>query len=132
MGLKAPLEAMLNTVILLEPLLAAIRKLPLGVAETAIPRPPEEPPVAKGDPVTDVKTPVLGFIVKALTSFEPELEANRKLPTMATPIRLEAKKPSPTPVPPVANGDPATGLRVPLEATEKPETVLETNWSSLV
>jgi hypothetical protein len=87
--------------------------------------------VGKGDPATGVKAPVLVSIANTLTSVDVALDANRKLPAIV--IRFEAMAPPPQPMPPVRNGDPATGVRVPLGATEKAETVFaESRWSSFV
>jgi hypothetical protein len=124
MGVSDPLGAMLNSVILLEPLLAAIKNMPFGVAESEIPRNPE-PPVGNGDPATRLKVPVLVLMLNTLTSFEPPLDAKRRLPTVLTVTPFEAISVAKQQVPPVANGDPGTGVSVPFEATEKPETVLE-------
>src|SRR5262249_22108192 len=65
-AVRAPFAAMLYTLALLEVEFAAIRYLPSGVAARDIPFIPD-PPVAKGDPGTDVSTPVAGFIENALT-----------------------------------------------------------------
>jgi len=72
-------------------------------------------------------------MLNTLTLFDPVLDAKRKLPTFPTVMRLVLKKQHPPPpVPPVAYGDPGTGVSVPFEAKEKPETVLGPLMSSLV
>jgi hypothetical protein len=83
MGVSAPLLAMLKTVRLLDPPLAAIKNLPSGVDESEIPTPPE-PPVANGDPVTRLNVPLPALMLNTLTSFEPVLDAKRKLPMLST------------------------------------------------
>jgi len=63
-------------------------------------------------------------MLNTLTSFETLLDAKKKLPTVLTVARLEAKNPPNELLPPVKKGDPGTGVSVPSAATEKPETVL--------
>src|SRR6516162_5987213 len=104
--------------------------MPFGVGATAIPRPSPKPTIGNGDPGTRVKAPVLVSIVNALTSFETVLDAKRQLPTIPALVRLVAKNPPPPPVPPVRKGEPGIRVSVPLEATEKPETVLGAKGSS--
>ena len=66
--LSAPFAATLNTLIVIDAPFAAIRNLSSGVAVKDIPAAaPATPPVAKGEPGTEVRTPVTGLIEKALT-----------------------------------------------------------------
>ncbi len=121
--LSAPFAATLNTVIVIDAPFAAIRNLLSGVAVSDVPIPSATPPVANGDPGTGVRTPVTGSIEKALTLLLPALATYRTFFIIAVVIRFEAKKPPPAPFPPVAKGEPGTGLRTPFAAAENAETL---------
>src|SRR5436190_2443312 len=66
-GLSAPLAATLNTVRFIDDPFATIRNLSSGVVVKDIPFKPATPPVANGEPGTDVRTPETGSIENALT-----------------------------------------------------------------
>jgi hypothetical protein len=87
------------------------QKLVIRVVVNDIPLKPATPPVAKGEPGTDVRTPVTGSIENALTLSLPPLPANKKFFTTAVVIRLEAKTLPPPPFPPSqkANLEPDSG-----------------------
>jgi hypothetical protein len=110
-GLRAPFAATVNTVMFSDDPFATIRNLSSGVVVNDIPLKPATPPVAKGEPGTDVRTPVSGSTENALTVSLPPLPANKKFFTTAVVIRLEAKTLPPPPFPPVAKGEPGTVLR---------------------
>jgi len=122
-GLKVPFVATLNTVIVFDVPFAAIRNFLSGVTVSDIPE-LAKPPVANGEPGKVVRTPVTGLIEKALTLLLVVLAAYRKLSITAVVMRFAAKKPPPDPFPPVANGEPATGLKVPFAAAENAEILL--------
>src|SRR5271169_5350230 len=119
-SVSTPFVATLNTETVLAPLLAAIRNLPSGVGASALA--PGAAPVLNGDPATEARAPLVESMVKTLTSADTALEANSTSPL--TTARLVAKNPPPSPVPPVGNGEPATGVSVPFVPTDRAETVL--------
>src|SRR5215471_9858727 len=57
-GVRAPLAAILKTLIVMEDPFATIRNLSSGVVVNDIPFPSSTPPVANGEPGTEVRTPV--------------------------------------------------------------------------
>src|SRR5262249_18056014 len=124
--LRAPLAAMLYTVMVIDPPFAAIRNLSSGVAVNDVPLPSATPPLAKGEAGTGVRAPVTAVIPKALTLLLPLLAAYRKSFTTVVVMRSAAKNPPPAPFPPVRNGEPATGLRAPFAATENAEMLFGT------
>ena len=124
-GLRVPFAATLNTVIVSDVPFAAIRNFLSGVTASDIPE-PAIPPVANGEPGKAVRTPVTGSIEKALILLLAVLAAYRTFPITAVVMRFAAKKPPPDPFPPVAKGEPATGLKVPFTAAENAEILLGT------
>jgi len=104
-------------------LFAAIRNFLSGVTVSDIAE-PAIPPVANGEPGKAVSTPVNGSIEKALTVLLAVLAAYRKLSITAVVMRFAAEKPPLDPFPPVAKGEPTTGLKVPFAAAENAEILL--------
>src|SRR6185503_7886871 len=110
MGVSVPFAAMLKTVMLFDPELLANKSWLSGVTPSEIPE-PGAPPIGNGDPGTRVRTPVAGSIEKTLMLVVCSLATNTSFFTVPIVIRLAAKKPPPTPKPPVANGDPVIGVK---------------------
>src|SRR5438876_686425 len=88
-----------------------------------MPSPPEKPPVANGEPGTDVSEPVPGLITKELTLPLPSLATNSRFPTTHVVMRFVAKNPLTSPAPPVKYGEPGSSTKDPEPVTENAETV---------
>src|SRR5215471_6413585 len=93
------------------------RNFPSGVTFIPSRRPPG--PAGNGDPGTGERAPFAAMLKTVMSKDPPALAAIRKLSS-----GVVANEITPTPEPPVANGEPATSVNTPVEGlTEKALTL---------
>src|SRR5512135_2959147 len=88
-GVSTPVGATLK--VAMTPLLEAMRKFPSGVAARDMPAQLSSvSPLAKGEPATAARAPVVGLIVITLIDWSPELATKRRFLAALTVIRSTA------------------------------------------